>query len=174
MTVAIPGEAVGRRARTPQSDRWWLVASSVVLALVILPLVGLIYFAARGSGDVWPNLVANVLPYAIRTTVLLLLGVSVLVAVIGVGTAWLVTMYRFPGRRIFEWALLLPLAVPTYIIAYAYLDVMHPIGPVQSTLRDLLAAASSCSASCSTLTSTCLCARSFSCSPSPCWRWRAP
>ena len=57
---------------------------------------------------------------------------------IGVGTAWLVTMFRFPGRRVFEWALLLPLAVPTYIIAYAYLDVLHPIGPVQTTLRELL------------------------------------
>jgi iron(III) transport system permease protein len=103
-----------------------------------MPLVGLVYFAARGSGSVWPNLVANVLPYAVRTTLLLLTGVAVLVAVIGVGTAWLVTMYRFPGRRVFEWALLLPLSVPTYIIAYAYLDVMHPIGPVQSTLRELL------------------------------------
>ena len=77
------------------------------------------------------------LPHALRTTVLLLLGVGVLVTLIGVGTAWLVSMFRFPGRRLFEWALLLPLAVPTYIIAYAYLDVLHPIGPVQSALRDL-------------------------------------
>ncbi len=69
---------------------------------------------------------------------LLLLGVGVLTAAIGVGAAWLVTMFRFPGKRIFDWALLLPLAVPTYIIAYAYLDVMHPIGPVQTTLREIL------------------------------------
>jgi iron(III) transport system permease protein len=105
---------------------------------VLTPLGGLAYFAARGSGEVWPNLIANVLPDAIRTTVLLLLGVGVLTAMIGVGAAWLVTMFRFPGKRIFDWALLLPLAVPTYIIAYAYLDVMHPIGPVQTTLRHLL------------------------------------
>ena len=78
------------------------------------------------------------LPYAIRTTVLLLLGVGAVVAAIGVGTAWLVSVYRFPGRNVFEWALLLPLAVPTYIVAYAYLDVMHPVGPVQTTLRELL------------------------------------
>jgi iron(III) transport system permease protein len=115
-----------------------MAASTVILLVVMLPLAGLVYFAARGSGSVWPHLIAYVLPHALRTTVLLLLGVGVLVAMIGVGTAWLVSMFRFPGRRIFEWALLLPLAVPTYIIAYAYLDVLHPIGPVQSMLRDLL------------------------------------
>ncbi len=138
MTAAGLDRPAIRRARSPRSDSWWLVASGMVVAIVAMPLVGLAYFAARGSGDVWPNLVANVLPNALRITVLLLIGVGVMVAVTGVGTAWLVTMYRFPGRRIFEWALLLPLAVPTYIIAYAYLDVMHPIGPVQSTLRALL------------------------------------
>jgi iron(III) transport system permease protein len=121
-----------------RSDFWWLAASAFVAALVMLPLAGLAYFAARGSGDLWPHLIENVLPHAIRTTVLVLAGVGVMVAVFGVGTAWLVTMYRFPGRRVFEWALLLPLAVPTYIVAYAYLDVLHPIGPVQTMLRELL------------------------------------
>ena len=72
------------------------------------------------------------------TTVLLLSGVGALVAAIGVGTAWLVTMFSFPGKRVAQWALLLPLAVPTYIVAYAYLDVLHPLGPVQTALRELL------------------------------------
>jgi iron(III) transport system permease protein len=137
MTVALPYQEAERRPLLPRANAGWLIASTLVLLLVLLPLGGLVAFALRGS-DVWPNLVANVLPYALRTTALLLSGVGVLVAVIGVGTAWLVTMYRFPGRSVFQWALLLPLAVPTYIIAYAYLDVMHPIGPVQSTLRELL------------------------------------
>ncbi len=138
MTVAVPQPAARHRTRISRSEAGWLAAALAVLAVVALPLGGLVYFAMRGSGDVWPNLVANVLPHAIRTTVILLLGVGAMVAVIGVGTAWLVTMYRFPGRRLFEWALLLPLAVPTYIIAFAYLDVMHPVGPVQTTLRELL------------------------------------
>ena len=131
------GERVGWK-HPARSDFWWLAASGFVVALAMAPIGGLVYFALRGSGDVWPHLIAYVLPHAVRTTILLLLGVGALVSLIGVGTAWLVTMYRFPGRRVFEWALLLPLAVPTYIVAYAYLDVMHPIGPVQSTLRDLL------------------------------------
>ena len=65
------------------------------------------------------------------------LGVGVLVIAIGTGAAWLVTAYDFPGRRILDWALLLPLAVPTYIVAYAYLDLLHPIGPVQTLIRDI-------------------------------------
>jgi iron(III) transport system permease protein len=138
MTAIVSSARAGRVARPFRGDSIWLLASLVALAVVMAPLGGLVYFAARSSGDVWPNLIANVLPYAIRTTVLLLAGVGILTAVIGVGTAWLVTMFRFPGKRIFDWALLLPLAVPTYIIAYAYLDVMHPIGPVQTTLRHLL------------------------------------
>jgi iron(III) transport system permease protein len=126
------------RTRRARSDFWWLAAAALITALALLPLAGVVYFALRGSGDVWPNLIQNVLPEALRVTLLLLLGVGAMVAIIGVGTAWLVTMFVFPGRRIFEWALLLPLAVPTYIVAYAYLDVLHPIGPVQSTLRALL------------------------------------
>ena len=138
MMITIPDERVRRRMRGARSDRWWLAASLVIVALVLLPIGGLVYFAARGSGSIWPHLIANVVPHAVRTTVLLLAGVGALAAAVGVGTAWLVTMFRFPGRRVFEWGLLLPLAVPTYIVAYAYLDIMHPVGPVQSTLRDIL------------------------------------
>ena len=88
------------------------------------------------SGRIWSH---NVLPHALRTTRAPARSASARWSrSIGVGTAWLVTMFRFPGRRVFEWALLLPLAVPTYIVAYAYLDVLHPIGPVQTTLRELL------------------------------------
>lgn len=136
MTIAVRTERAGRRSRPARSDVLWLAASGLIVALTLVPIGGIIYFAWRGSGDVWPHLIANVLPHAIRTTVLLLLGVGAMVAVIGVGTAWLVTMFSFPGKRVLEWALLLPLAVPTYIVAYAYLDVLHPIGPVQTALRE--------------------------------------
>jgi iron(III) transport system permease protein len=74
----------------------------------------------------------------VRDTLVLLTGVAALTVTIGAGTAWLTTAYDFPGRRVVDWALLLPLAVPTYIIAYAYLDILHPVGPVQTALRSWL------------------------------------
>ncbi len=120
-----------------RSDRLWLLASGLVVLGVLSPVGGLLYYASRGSGDLWPHLAGTILPHALQTTVLLLGGVGIIVSVVGVGMAWLVAMYRFPGRRLFEWALLLPLAVPTYIVAFAYLDVMHPVGPVQGAIRGL-------------------------------------
>jgi iron(III) transport system permease protein len=116
----------------------WIVASGVIMALILAPVIALAWIAAEGSGDLWPQLVAYVLPRAIQDTAVLLAGVGTLTAVIGVGTAWLVTAYRFPGRGFFDWALLLPLAVPTYIVAYAYVDLLHPLGPVQGILRAML------------------------------------
>lgn len=131
-TMADPPAPPRRR-----TDLHWLIPVIIIAAAVLSPVAGLIWFAAKGSGDLWPHLLENVLPAATRTTLVLLLGVGIVVSVIGVGTAWLISVYRFPGRRILEWALLLPLAVPTYVIAYAYLDVMHPVGPVQSFIRDV-------------------------------------
>lgn len=107
-------------------------------AFVLAPLLGLVALAAAGSNGLWPHLVRYVLPGAAVETALLLGGVGVTVAVLGTVTAWLVSAYRFPGRRVLSWALLLPLAMPTYIVAYAYVDVLHPLGPLQSGLRHLL------------------------------------
>jgi len=116
----------------------WVAASGIIALLVLAPIASLAMVAMRGSEGLWRHLIAFVLPVATRDTVILLGGVGLVTAVIGVGLAWLVTAYDFPGRRLFDWALLLPLAVPTYIVAYAYLDVLHPVGPVQSALRAVL------------------------------------
>lgn len=116
---------------------WWLCAGISAL-LVLLPVGSLALHAAQGSGDLWPHLIAHVLPQALRDSVLLLAGVGVLVVAMGSGTAWLVTACDFPGRRVLSWALLLPLAMPTYIVAFAYLDLWHPVGPLQVGLRALL------------------------------------
>lgn len=102
------------------------------------PIVALLWFALQGSMAHWAHLLSFVLPTALRNTLLLMLGVGMLVTCLGVGAAWLVSAFDFPTRRIVSWALLLPLAVPTYIVAFAYLDILHPIGPLQSLLRDLL------------------------------------
>jgi iron(III) transport system permease protein len=115
----------------------WIFASLIAAAIVVSPVVALIAIASEGSGDLWPSLAAYVLPAAATNTAILLIGVGLLTGVIGVGTAWLVATANFPGRKFFDWALLLPLAIPTYILAYAYLDILHPLGPIQSALRAL-------------------------------------
>ncbi|MDN3714221.1 hypothetical protein QWZ10_24850 [Paracoccus cavernae] len=112
--------------------RVWLFASFVIAALVMVPVAALLWQALQGSAGLWSHLARFVLPHALSQTAILMAGVGVLVAAIGTGAAWLVTAYDFKGKRVLEWALLLPLAVPTYIVAYAYLDLLHPLGPVQS------------------------------------------
>lgn len=133
MTAATPAAPRPRLVPGP-----WLLASGVVTVLVLGPVAALAIAASGGSPDLWQHLLAYVLPAAARDTLILLAGVGCLTAIIGTGAAWLVTAYDFPGRRMFTWALLLPLAVPTYIVAYAYLDVLHPVGPVQTVIRAVL------------------------------------
>lgn len=110
----------------------------VVLLAVLAPFGSLVVAARRGSADLWTHLIHYVLPGAIADTAVLLVGVGGLTVTLGAGLAWLVTSCDFPGRRLLDGCLLLPLAVPTYIIAYSYLDVLHPVGPVQETLRWML------------------------------------
>lgn len=126
-----------RRPRRPIHSGW-LGASGVIALLVVAPIGALAVTASAGSPGLWQELIAYVLPAAMRDTLVLLAGVALLTVGIGAGTAWLVTAYDFPGRRIADWALLLPLAVPTYIIAFAYLDLLHPIGALQTAIRALL------------------------------------
>ncbi len=116
----------------------WSVTALLVATLVALPLLSVLALALAGSGDVWSHLASTVLGNYIRTSLLLMLGVGVGVALIGTGTAWLTAACRFPGVRIFEWALLLPLAVPAYIVAYIYTDILEYAGPVQGALRNLM------------------------------------
>lgn len=110
----------------------------LLAAAVLAPLVSLAAIALTGDAEIWPHLAAYVLPKAIVDTSLLLAGVAVLTAIIGIGTAWIVTTYRFPGRDALCWLLPLPLAFPTYIVAYVYVDLLDAIGPVQSLYRALL------------------------------------
>jgi len=118
----------------PVGPLWW--AASVAIALgVLMPVASLAWLAFGSDLAHWIDLSRHVLPRATLNTALLLAGVGALVLVIGTGCAWLVTAYDFPGRRVLSWALLLPLAMPTYIVAFAYLDLLHPLGPVQGALR---------------------------------------
>ena len=140
MTAALPAppsaatlhDASARRQRVG----WLSVAALMVAMFVALPIVSVgTNVFSQGTGDTWAHLASTVLPDYIATTLWLCLGVGISAAVIGVGTAWLVTHFDFPLRRTFEWALVLPLAMPAYVMAYAYTDVLQFAGPVQGRLR---------------------------------------
>ena len=140
MTAALPAppsaatlhDAAARRQRAG----WLSVAALVVALLVALPIVSVgTNVFSQGTGDTWTHLASTVLPDYIATTLWLCAGVGISAAAIGVGTAWLVTHFDFPLRRTFEWALVLPLAMPAYVMAYAYTDVLQFAGPVQGWLR---------------------------------------
>ena len=119
----------------PQTS--WTFASLTVAVLVALPVAAVVVLALSPSGGIWSHLISTSLPGYIRTTLWLMLGVGTSALLTGVSTAWLVTMCRFPGRRLFEWLLLLPLAFPAYVIAYAYTDLLEYSGAVQGFIRSM-------------------------------------
>lgn len=110
------------------------------LAMALLVAVPIVFVAASvlaPASETWRHLVDTVLAEYVANTLWLLLGVACGVLALGVTSAWLVTTYRFPGRGLMEWALVLPLAMPAYVIAYAYTDALQFAGPVQGWLRAL-------------------------------------
>jgi iron(III) transport system permease protein len=109
-------------------------ALAVLVALPVLA-VGVNLFSG-GTGETWSHLLATVLPEYAANSVWLCLGVGIGVTTMGTGAAWLVALNEFPGRRIAEWALLLPMAMPAYVLAYTYTDFLQFVGPVQTNLRE--------------------------------------
>lgn len=117
----------------------WYVWAAAALALALLaPIGALFWLAANPQDNIWPHLWRSVLPGQINTTLYLMGGVAFVTATLGTGTAWLVTFCRFPGRDMLAVALLFPLAMPTYLLAYAYSDFFDDAGPVFSLWQALL------------------------------------
>lgn len=114
-----------------------LFVALAVCALVLLPVATLAIIALSGTGEAWPHLASTVLPRATLTTLHLLALVAVMTAATGVVCAWLVVAYEFPLRRTLAWALVLPLAVPPYLAAYAFAEFFLFAGPVQTLWRSL-------------------------------------
>ena len=114
-----------------------LQLSLLVAALAALPVASIaFYLLAGGTGATWQHLVDTVLADYILNSLRLCLGVAAGVILFGVSTAWLTAMHDFPGRRVFEWALVLPMAMPAYVLAYLYTDWLQFVGPVQTALRE--------------------------------------
>lgn len=108
----------------------WGMLTGFAAALPLSALIGLMWLAAQPDAPVWAHLWANVLPVQAWTTVKLMLGVGLTCAVLGTLSAWFVTFYALPLRRLIGWALLLPLAMPTYLVAYSYGDFLDQAGPL--------------------------------------------
>lgn len=117
-------------------DRWGVLTLAVAL-FVATPLIAVATIALTPAPDIWRHLYNTVLFGYVERTVMLIGGIGLGTFVIGTGTAWLVTMCRFPGRGLFNWALVLPLAVPTYILAFVFTDQLEYAGAVQGTLREI-------------------------------------
>ena len=114
----------------------WSVGTLLAALLLATPVFYVTSFVFHPTGEVWAHLVDTVLADYVINSGLLLLGVGMGTLALGVSTAWLTTSCEFLGRRIFDWALLLPLAFPAYIIAYTYTGMFEYAGPVQSALRE--------------------------------------
>lgn len=123
----------------PSSGRVWILGGLVVAAIVAAPIGAIVWVALFPTENIWPHLASTVLPRHSWNTLLLMIGNGIGVFLIGTATAWLVSTCNFAGRKIFEWALLLPLAVPAYIVAFVYTDILEFAGPIQGLVRDIFA-----------------------------------
>jgi iron(III) transport system permease protein len=116
----------------------WVLACLALAIPLLLPLAVVAGRYLAPGGEAWQHLASTVLPDYVATSLILIVAVLAGVVLVGVSCAWCVTAFEFPGRRVLEWALLLPLAVPAYVMAYAYTDWLQYSGPVQTWLREAM------------------------------------
>ncbi|MGB0512575.1 MAG: ABC transporter permease, partial [Paracoccaceae bacterium] len=113
----------------------WTLWALCITGLVMVPILTVATLALFPTENIWPHLLNTTLPRYFRTTVSLMISVGLGAAAVGTVTAWLIARYRFVGAGWLEWALLMPLAIPAYVGAYALVDLLEYAGPVQTALR---------------------------------------
>lgn len=116
----------------------WRLAAALVALLIIVPLAVVLASLFSPEQELWRHLLDYVLPGLLGNTLRLVLGVAIGVTLLGVSLAWLTAVCDFPGRRFFSWALLLPLALPSYVTAFVYVALLDFTGPLQTGLRELV------------------------------------
>ncbi|PZW67148.1 iron(III) transport system permease protein [Pseudomonas sp. URMO17WK12:I1] len=121
----------------PAQRRWYPIAFAVAL-LVLMPLLVLLASWHEVDRQIWSHLWQTQLPRLIGNTLTLVLGVGVGVTLLGVSLAWLTSLCEFPGRRWLDWALMLPFAIPAYVLAFVFVGLLDFSGPVQTLLREWL------------------------------------
>lgn len=148
--VDLKSRLVRWRRKRKASPSWTFLVAAV-LAVMSIPIVTIVILALSPQPgalsdmtqireNIWPHLFANVLPIALFDTFFLIFGAGLLTLLVGTTAAWLVTMYRFPGREIVDRLLIIPLAMPTYIVAYCYVEIFDYAGPLQSMVRAITGA----------------------------------
>jgi len=113
------------------------MAAGIIALLVAMPIMVVLSSLAIPSVEIWAHLWRTYLLELIWNTVALMAGVGLGVLILGIGLAWLVTRYRFPGQRLFEWLLILPMAMPAYVMGFVFLALFDYTGPVQRWWRGL-------------------------------------
>ena len=140
LTTPSPGALPGRRdlLRRIGLPSRWTVTAILLAAVIAAPVAAVLVNALRPRTEVWQHLVDTVLQDYVVNSLLIMVGVAVGGLIVGVPAAWFTTLCRFPGRKFFSWAMLLPMAFPAYVIAYAYTGLLDYAGPVQTALREFL------------------------------------
>ena len=123
------------KVRASPAETWLLIGAGIIAILVALPVLTIVLLSFASSENIWPHLLGTVLPGYVWRTIGLMVGVGLLTFIIGTATAWLVSLHDFPLRRILQWACLMPLAMPTYIVSYTYVDFLNYAGSLQTWLR---------------------------------------
>ncbi len=114
----------------------WLFFSSIIIVLLLCPIISIFLASLEFNFSIWNHLISTKLLIYISNTMILLLGVGCTSLIIGLSTAWVIAKNDFPFSKIIEWALILPLAIPAYIVAYCYTDFLEYGGPIQTLLRN--------------------------------------
>ena len=122
-------------ARILRTEQTWPKTSVLLSLFVLLPVTGLLWAAVGTDENIWQHLFDSVLPNYIVNSLILMTGVCLGVTLVGTCTAWLIANCRFPGHKVFGWMLILPLAMPAYVMAYVYTDFLEYSGPLQTALR---------------------------------------
>ena len=116
------------------------IISKSVLGLIslfmLVPILIVLLSWTQPVADIWTHMRQYVLPQVLKNTVILLLMVTLISGIIGTALAWVTSMYRFPGQRFFAWALMLPLAMPAYVLAFVTVGIVDFSGPLQTALRE--------------------------------------
>lgn len=126
---------VSRRPNLEWTDSLRYLGAAVAL-LILVPIAGLVFSIFAADGGAWTHIVRTTMPELISNSLLLAAAVAIGVVSIGTMCAWITAQHDFPGRAAFEWLLILPLAMPAYVMAYAYTDVLQFAGPIQGFLRE--------------------------------------